>query len=798
MPKFPPAAAAPPLQRAGGLGRVCLIGTAPPRRCGIATFTDDLRRALVRLDPANPPMQVALTDAGSTYRYGADVLFDIRAGHIGDYRAAAEFIERSGVDVVCVQHEFGIFGGPGGRYLNELLDHVTAPVVTTLHTVLAHPPAALRQASREVADRSDRLVVLADRAVDLLASGCGITGDRVRMIPHGVPDLPFANPDRPKPTIGAEGRTVLMTFGLLGPDKGIEVALDALPAVVAEHPDVLYIVLGATHPEIVRHHGEQYREQLVAQVARLGLEDHVVFENRYVDLDVLCRYLGATDLYITPYHGAEQIVSGTLAYAVGIGCGVVSTPYPYAQELLSDGRGRLVPFADPPALAAALLELISDRPARERMQRRAYDQARSMTWPAVAAAYADLFSEVSSEQGVRQSLRRPDVSLARTRAIPAPTFSYLRALTDDTAVFQHTARGVPDRAHGYCTDDVSRALVVAVGGVRRGDPQAASLVPLYLSFLTSAARADGRFENLMSYDRRFIPGTESQDTLGQAIWGLGTVVGTAPDRGWRALAADLVDRALPAVRDLDATKAMAYASCGLHAYLGRFPGALAVRNALEHLGGLLARRLSDNSGPGWNWFDDALTYGNAKVSEAMMLAGHTCDRTEWTDAGRATLDFLLDVTLVDGEFDFVGNDGWFPREGPRALYGQQPIEAGYTAEACVVAHRLTGEPHYLRAAEAAVRWLLGVNRLGIALYDPATGRCRDGLDRRGVSMNSGAESVVCALLGLLAVPTDRRSADAVGLSGPVSGDPSPRAAPVTAPAGSEHRPAIPTATTAAD
>jgi len=734
---------------------VCLVGTAPPRRCGIATFSDDLRMALSAIDPVRPAIQVAVTDDGSRYDYGSDVVFDIRASQVSDYRAAAEFINRSGADVVCLQHEFGIFGGPGGRHVNELLDHLRLPIVTTMHTVLAHPPAALRQATREVADRSSRVVVLADRAVDMLADTYGIAGDRVRMIPHGVPDLPFADVSRPKTAIGAEDRSVLMTFGLLGPDKGIEVALDALPAVVAEHPEVLYIVLGATHPEIVRHHGEQYRDQLVAQVERLGLEDHVLFENRYVDLDVLCRYLAATDLYLTPYHGTEQIVSGTLAYAVGLGCGVVSTPYPYARELLADGRGRLVPFDDPATLGAALLELIGDRSARESMQRQAYDHARSMTWPAVATAYRALFDEIGGDPRARRQTAHQGPVLARGQALPAPTFSYLRLLTDDTGVFQHTRHGVPDRRHGYCTDDVGRALVAAVGGMtKRGNAHAAALVPTYLSFLHLATRDDGRFENVMGYDRRFLAGTASQDTLGQAVWGLGTVVGSAPDRGWRSLAGELVDQALPALADLQHTKAVAYAICGLHPYLRRYPGALDARRVHDHLAELLVGRVATHSSGDWTWFDDALTYANPKAPEALLLAAESSNRPDWAELGLVTLDFLLDATFVDQRFDFVGNDGWRHRCGPRAIYGQQPIEAGYTAEACMVAYRRTGEPRYLRMAEAAVRWLLGANRSGQALYDAATGRCRDGLDRHGVSSNSGAESAICALLGLLAMPVD--------------------------------------------
>jgi glycosyltransferase involved in cell wall biosynthesis len=726
---------------------VCLVGTAPPRRCGIATFTDDLRGALTGLAPPTEAIQVAVTDSG-VYDYGADVVYEVQASQLSDYRAAAEFIKTADIDLVCVQHEFGIFGGRAGRYIDELLDHLRAPVVTTLHTVLAEPPSDLRDATRRVADRSDRLVVLADQAVGLLVEAYGISADRVTVIPHGVPNMAAVEPDDAKAAIGAEGRFVVLTFGLLSAAKGIEVALDALPAVVAAHRDVLYIVLGPTHPQVQRVDGEAYRTSLRSQVSRLGLEDHVRFDDRYVDLEDLCLFLSAADLYVTPYHNVEQIVSGTLAYAVGLGRAVVSTPYRYAQELLAEARGRLVPFADPAALAGALNVLISDPAGRARMRKLAHDHGRRMTWPAVAHAYQKLFADVVESHEQRPAA--PPVQLVR----PTPSFAYLRSLTDDTGVFQHACHGVPDRIHGYCTDDIGRALVAAVRGVARcDDPVAATLLPTYLSFLRSAQREDGRFANLLGYDRCFVTGTDSEDTLGQAVWGLGTVVSGSTEEGWRALACELLGRAVPAVAELTAIRAAAYAICGLHGYLERLPGALAVRRVMQRLAAGLESHLDEHHTPGWAWFEPKLTYGNAKVPHALLLAGRACDHERWITTGLTTLDFLVEVTFVAGRFDFVGNAGWYPRGGPRAQYGQQPIEAGYMAEACMEAYGVTGGLRYLELAQAAVDWFLGRNRLGQPLYDPATGRCADGLDRHGVSDNGGAESVVCALLALLAVPT---------------------------------------------
>jgi glycosyltransferase involved in cell wall biosynthesis len=726
--------------------KVALVGTSPPRRCGIATFTDDLRRALTDLHPAAPAVQVALTDREHAYDYGESVVFEINDTQISDYRAAAELVNSRDIDVVCVQHEFGIFGGPAGRHVDELLEHVDAPVVTTLHTVLADPPPALRAATRRLADRSDRLVVLAEQAVELLVDGYGIDADDIRLIPHGIPDLPSIDAAAAKEAIGAGGRTVLLTFGLLGPSKGIDVALQAMPEIVAAFPDVVYLVLGATHPHVLRDHGEAYRQSLEQRVRDLGLERNVTFVDRYADLDELCLHLAATDVYLTPYRSADQIVSGTLAYAVGMGRSVVSTPYRYAVELLAEGRGALVPFGDAHALAGSVTSLLGDAEGRAEMQRRAFEHGRQMTWPAVARAYEELFVEVVASHERRPAAWSPVSS-------PPPRFDFLREMTDDTGVFQHAAHGIPSRAHGYCTDDVSRALVAAVQGAARcGDPTAAGLIPTYLSFLADAQREDGSFENLLAFDRRFVPGTASQDTLGQAMWGLGSVVAEGTTEGSRRLAAELLDRSLPRTGELTDTRAMSYAVAGLACYLDRFPGALGARRTMERLAGRLADRLAAHSSASWQWFDDALTYANAKVCEALLLAGRSCDHAGWSAAGLATLDFLLDATFSDGRFDFVGNDGWQGRDGSRATFGQQPIEAGYTAQACTLAYEVTGDERYLERARAAVEWLLGRNRLGIALYDPATGRCADGLDRHGASDNAGGESVACALLGLLALP----------------------------------------------
>jgi glycosyltransferase involved in cell wall biosynthesis len=734
---------------------VCLVGTAPPRQCGIATFTEDLRAALGAIGPERRVTQVALTNPGMVHRYPPTVVYEVNAGQVSDYRAAAEFVNSVDVDVICVQHEFGIFGGPLGRHLLALLDLVHQPVVTTLHTVLPHPGVELRDALRAVAARSDRVVVLADLAVRMLVDEYGVDARKVMMIPHGVPDQPLGDPEQAKASVGLQGRTVLSTFGLLGPDKGIEDVIDALPAVTAAHPEVVYVVLGATHPEVRRTAGESYRHTLERQVDRLGLRDHVLFEDRYVTLEELCRALRATDIYVTPYRSTDQIVSGTLAYALSAGCVVVSTDFAYAREVLAGGRGQLVPMNDPTTLATAVIDLLDQPQRRAAMRRHAYDSTREMVWPAVARRYDELFTDV---------LHTRTVTTAAWQAteLPAVNLNHLRALTDDTGLAQHAAHAVPHPRHGYCTDDVGRALVVVARCLaQEHDEVSTRLASRYLSFLLGAQRDDGRFDNLMTYDRQFVPDSASGDTLGQALWGLGELLAVTSDEAWRRLTLQMIERALPAAAQLDECRPMAYAISGLYGFLQRFPGALEVRRTAHALGQRLADRLGDQRRDDWTWFEPELTYANARLPHALLLAGRIANRDDWTDAALDALNFLIEVTWVPinpngGYFDFVGNDGWYPHAGPRAEFGQQPIEAGYTADACMAAYELTGHDRYLEMGTAAAAWLLGRNRLGRPLYDPDTGRCADGLDGHGVNDNAGAESTLCALLALLAVPRVRR------------------------------------------
>lgn len=729
----------------------CFIGTYPPRECGIATFTHDLRQALCSLRVESQSCVIALTGTQERCSYPHEVIFEIKQRRLGDYRLAAEYINVSGVEVVNVQHEFGIFGGPHGGYLTEFLKGLRKPVVTTLHTVLSDPQPGYHDSLTRIAALSDNLVVLNSRAIPILKEVYGVPEEKIVLIHHGVPDVPFIDPNYHKDKFDVEGRLVILTFGLLGRNKGIEVMLEALPELARDHPEVVYIVLGATHPEVRRTEGEKYRLSLQQRVRELKVDDHVIFYDRYVELDELLEFIGACDIYVTPYQSKEQIVSGTLAYAVGMGKAVVSTPYLYAEELLADGRGVLVGFGNQSELSEAVSQLIKNRAERHRMRKRAYKFGRQMIWSEVGKRYLGLFGQAVSDYR-RKQISRPARSLASVQTeLPEIRLDHLRCLTDDTGIIQHAAYGIPDRHHGYSTDDAARALVVVLlRHQQSGDESALELAARYLSFLHYAQLPDGHFHNFMNYRREFLDNRGSEDTLGRALWALGTTVALGPGDGMRALARRMFERAL-GVLELEHHRAIAYAICGLYSFLERYQGAAQVRRRLGELAEQLASSYKGSSADKWFWFGDDVTYSNAKIPQAMLLAYAVTGDDRFKQIGLESLDFLLDLTYCDGRFDFIGNLGWYRRGGERAIFGQQPIEAAYTAEACSTAYEVTCDPRYLEMARASAEWLVGRNRLGARLYDFATGACADGLDPHGVSMNQGAESVICGLLALLIV-----------------------------------------------
>ena len=753
-----------------------ILSTYPPRGCGLATFARDLRNGLASAG-VTADVVASVREPGAPGR-APEVTAEIVQDRRDDYAAAARALGDE-TDVVCVQHEFGIFGGPEGAYVTDFMEAAGRPVVTTLHTVLPRPSAAYRRSMLAVVEASSRLVVMTETARTLMREVYRVPASKVSVVPHGTPVV-TAPAAGLRARLGLEGRTVLLTFGLLGPSKGIEFALDALAPVAEAHPDVLYVVLGATHPEIVAREGEAYRESLQAAVEARGLGDHVRFVDRYVDGPELGEWLQASDVYVSPYPGMDQICSGTLAYALAAGLAVVSTPYLHAAEVLADGAGRLVPYGDVGGFAAALADFAASPQARAEAGRRARAIGAPTAWPETGRAYRRVFEEVvaEAERQARAGLRpagRAEAFSIHPGALPA-ALDALDRLTDDVGPVQHTVYGVPDRRHGYSADDAARALVAAYGAMRRiGRPPASLLrtTQTCLAFLRHAQRPDGAFHNFMSFERRFLDDRGGDDTTGRAIWGLGATVRWAPDAPSQQLALELIERAL--ADELHHPCARAYAITGLGLALDAVPEHGTIRTALGELADGLVDQFERTSDAGWRWFSDSMTYANALPPHALLRASrHLPDRADrLREVADETARFALDRTVVDGQFDPVGNDGWLTRDGHRAVYDQQPVEAGYAAWFWADAGALTGDDRYTEAARLAVEWFYGRNRAGEPLFDIASGACYDGLTPEGVNQNQGAESVIAGVLAHLAavdlgLVQQGRAADAevTGASGP--------------------------------
>ncbi|MBP7829614.1 MAG: glycosyltransferase family 4 protein [Kiritimatiellae bacterium] len=741
-------------QNATANAGVAFLGNYLPRKCGIATFTTDLCEAVAAAAPGTECFAVAMNDRTEGYAYPPRVRFEVEAARREQYDLAADCINVSQADVVCVQHEYGIFGGRAGAHLLPMLRQLRMPIVTTLHTVLTRPSPEEREVLNELGALSDRLIVMSPRAEQYLKEIYRVPANRIRLIHHGIPDVPFVDPNYYKDEMDAAGRHVLLTFGLMSPGKGIEYMIQALPAVVARHPEVLYIVLGATHPHVRRDQGERYRMQLEQRVRELGLEPHVRFVNRFVSLQELCEYLGAADVYITPYLNEAQITSGTLAYALGAGKAVVSTPYWYAQDMLAEERGRLVPFRDSAAVAETLNDLLTNETARHAMRKRAYAFGRSMIWPAVAAQYLQVFEEVRSE---RSRLPRPVTTgrAPKTRfgTLPELDPKHLLALTDSVGIFQHAKFTVPDPSHGYSTDDQARALAVAVRGsvIQPTVADWEFLTSRYLSFLLFAFDTEtSRFGNFMTYQRQWTKPVATDDVHARALWGLAHVVAYSPNEGHRGLAMQLLEQAVPPTTSFTSPRAWANTILAIQLYLQRYGGASTFRRERHDLAARLLDLYEKNAADDWPWPEHRLTYANARIPHALIEAGQWLPNSRMCEWGLRSLDWLDRVqTAEPGHFVPVGTNGWFERGREKARFDQQPIEAYTMLDACFAAYRMTRDDRWLRSAQKAFDWFLGRNDLQASLHDYHSGGCFDGLHPDRVNRNQGAESTVVWQLSVI-------------------------------------------------
>ena len=738
---------------------VALIGSYVPRRCGIATFTNHLASAIAEriydqpLGSTDRVRVVAINDQDAMYSYGPEVAFEISQHRKHEYRNAADYLNDSQFDTISLQHEFGLFGGDAGAYVLELVERVKKPVVSTLHTVLADPNDSQRAVFTRLCDCSAALVVMAENARSILTDCYGVAPEKIRVIHHGVPDLPFGNREAAKERFGTANVPTILTFGLLSPNKGIEVVLDAVAQIVPDHPDLVFTVLGATHPHVKRDTGESYRLSLERQVLERGIQRNVVFRNHYVSEEDLGGYLAAADIYVTPYHNMEQIASGTLAYALAAGTAVVSTPYRYAKEMLADDRGRLVAAGDVDGFADTIRFLLDNGDARTRMQTAAYEFGRAMIWPRVAVQYHDTFAEVRADADARTRVRARERRQSRMRlSLPDVKLSILLAMTDDVGIAQHCVYATPDRRHGYTTDDNARALIAAsMYWSHFQDDRALAPLQTYLAFLNHARPAGGGlFRNLMGYDRCWIETDWSDDCQGRVQWALGYLVAHAPHGSIRLLAEDLFRLSLKNFESIASPRAWALASLGLYYYLREHPDDHAARELLTTLAQRLEAAFEEHESADWPWCEDVVTYENARIPQAMILAGVALGRESLTENGLRVLSWLLEVQTADeGHLSVVGSDGWLRRGGRRALYDQQPLEAAALVEACKAAYVATSDGTWLSEMRRCFYWYLGQNDAGISLIEFKTHGCYDGLVRGGVNQNFGAESCVSWLLSLL-------------------------------------------------
>jgi glycosyltransferase involved in cell wall biosynthesis len=738
---------------AAEIKKIAFVGDYLPRKCGIATFTHDMRRSITERFPHAQCFVVPVNDRPEGYEYSTEVRFEIDEQDLDSYRRAADFLNFSNAEVVCLQHEYGIYGGTAGSHVLALLRDLRMPVVTTCHTILREPDADQRRVLVQLAKLSARVVIMTERARTFLRDIYETPESKIDLIAHGIPDTPFVSPDAYKDQFGVGGRPVALTFGLLSPNKGIEHMLRAVPKIVQAFPSFVYMVLGATHPELVRQQGERYRLSLERLARDIGIQDHVIFYNRFVELDELTQFIRAADVYVTPYLNPAQITSGTLAYSFGCGKPVVSTPYWHAEELLADGRGVLVPFADSEALTREICDLLGNEQRRLEISRQAYALGREMVWERSADRYMKSFVRARLD-GLDQPVKPLAVrTLAEQQAArPAWRLDHLSRMTDATGIFQHATYTIPSYIDGYCTDDNARALLLTIRLEELGQAgtEVRRIRTTTASFLQAAFNRDrGRFRNFMGFDRRWLEEVGSEDSHGRALWALGACVGRSQDPDLPLWAASHFELALPAVVEMTSPRSWAFGLLGIHEYLRRFGGDRSAKNVRDILVSKLVELYKRTSSAEWLWFEEILAYDNARLPQALIASAADCGDAEVLEIGLAALEWLAEVQRApQGHFRAIGCNGFY-RQGQRpARFDQQPIEANATVSACLEAFRATRDPRWLEEARSAFEWFLGRNDLGAELYDPATGGCCDGLHEDRVSRNQGAESTLAFLLSL--------------------------------------------------
>jgi len=732
--------------------KIIYIATYPPRECGIGTFTNNLLKSMLRQnepdEQINEGFVVALNDNDLTYKYPEEVKAIIRQDHQEDYLKAVKYINLSGADVCILQHEFGIFGGQSGVYILPLLHRLEIPLIVTLHTILKAPSYNEKAVLKEICKMAHKIVVMSHKAVDFLVGIYEVPKEKIVLIKHGVPDIHFSS-EKSKKEFKLENRKVLLTFGFIGRSKGIETVINALPEVVKKHPEIIYIVLGKTHPNVLRHSGEEYRISLLRQVKNLQLENHVTFLNEFIDERELFKYLYACDIYITPYLNEAQITSGTLSYAVGVGAAVLSTPYWHAAELLAKGRGRLFNFNDPDGLAEMLTELLEHPEELSELKNKAGEYGKKITWPKTGEKYVALAQEVMKDghSVTIQKETEPDLLI-----LPPFSLAHINRLTDDTGIIQHAKFGIPNLKEGYCLDDNSRALLMVLMAYKqKKDMRALELSPIYLSYIHYMQNANGTFRNFLSFNRNFLDETGSEDSFGRTIWALGYLLGNAPNDAYYQTGKLVFFNAAPNFEKLQSIRGIANTMIGISYYLKSNPSDDSMTERLRNLTNVLIRHYKENQTADWNWFESLLAYDNGILPLSLLHAAPILNDPKITEIAIESMNFLTTHTLKDSYLSIIGNEKWYKKEGERSVFAQQPIDAMAMVLMYHQAYIVTKDKDYLNKLYTSFLWFLGENDLRMSLYDFETKGCCDGFESYGVNRNQGAESSLAYLISHLTV-----------------------------------------------
>ena len=735
--------------------KIAYISSYPPRECGIATFNNNLLKAIGsnKKTVSEDSFVVAMNDSDSLdeYEYPKEVKYVIRQENQKDYIRAADYINTSIADVCILEHEYGIYGGESGVYILPLIARLQKPLITIFHTILKDPNYMQLTVLREIAKHSSRIIVMSHRAVGFLTSIYGIPFDKIQLIEHGVPDLEPKDVNPVKNTLAFKNKKVLFTFGLISRNKGLETVIEALPKIVAKNPDVMYVILGTTHPGVIRSSGEEYRDGLKKLARKLNVEDNLTFINKFVSEEELFDYLTACDMYITPYLNEAQITSGTLSYAVGAGTAILSTPYWHAQELLADHRGRLFDFKDTDGLAEIVNELFESDEKLNQLRTNAYEYGLHLRWPTTGEVFVDVLTEaiskfLSDKEIGNKPIIDPDM-------MPAFSLAHIQRLTDDTGIVQHAKYGIPNLKEGYCLDDNSRALILTILAYQQNKSKAAlDLLPIYLSYIQYMQCDDGNFRNFLSFKREYLDEVGTEDSFGRTIWSLGYLINNAPNNSYREFAKELFLKSIPHFKSLTHLRGIANTMIGLTHFINAHPYDEHIKSQLDQLAEPLKAAYRANKEGHWNWFENKLTYDNAILPLALMYHYEISKDPESREIAFESLEYLTQKTLIKGYLNPVGNDGWLYKDGGEmAIYDQQAIETMGMVMVYFKAYEITRDLTYIKQMYLSYQWFLGENSLHIPLYDYETKGCADGLQTYGVNRNQGAESTLAYWISHLIV-----------------------------------------------